>query len=175
MVKLSTLAIILLQNPAKVKSKIALLCKNNLNEVNEMDIGNRIKEIRTLKSLSYDDFAIIGGVSVRSQRMYEGNKTPPSAEYCKAIAEKFTDIDMNWLLTGEGEMLKNESQKTPFPNVINGDILCNAIKMTEEILEETGRTMKPESKAKAVSAIYDLLKNKKTDKQPLLQLIRAVA
>lgn len=84
-----------------------------------MDIGNRIRELRTSKDLSYDDFAVIGGVSVRSQRMYENNKTPPTAEYCKAIAEKFKDIDMNWLLTGEGEMLK---KSTPTENFSEEDL-----------------------------------------------------
>lgn len=79
-----------------------------------MDIGNRIKELRISKNLSYDDFAVIAGVSVRSQRMYESNKTPPTAEYCKAIAEKFTEIDMNWLLTGEGEMLKKSMPNESF-------------------------------------------------------------
>ncbi len=73
-----------------------------------MNIGNRIKELRNYKILGFAEFAAIGGVSERSQRMYEGNKTPPTSEYCTAIAEKFKDIDMNWLLTGEGEMLKGE-------------------------------------------------------------------
>ncbi|MEI6746874.1 MAG: hypothetical protein WCL34_13000, partial [Methylococcaceae bacterium] len=40
------------------------------------------------------------------QRMYEGNKTPPTTEYCSKIAEKFKDVNMDWLLTGEGTMLK---------------------------------------------------------------------
>jgi transcriptional regulator with XRE-family HTH domain len=77
--------------------------------VNIMEIGNRIKELRTFKNLGFAEFAAIGGVSERSQRMYEGNKTPPTSEYCAAIAGKFKDLDMNWLLTGEGTMLKNGS------------------------------------------------------------------
>ena len=71
-----------------------------------MNIGNRIKDLRLAKNLGFNEFAAIGGVSERSQRMYEGNKTPPTTEYCSKIAEKFKDVNMDWLLTGEGTMLK---------------------------------------------------------------------
>jgi transcriptional regulator with XRE-family HTH domain len=110
-INLITLVVILLQNSAKVKPKLHYCAKNYFSETNKMEIGNRIKELRLYKGLSYDDFAMVCGVSVRSQRMYESNNTAPTAEYCKEIAEKFTDIDMNWLLTGEGEMLKAKKVK----------------------------------------------------------------
>jgi transcriptional regulator with XRE-family HTH domain len=70
-----------------------------------MKIENRIKELRIKNNLSFEEFAAIGAVSERSQRMYENGKTTPSIEYCAEIA-RFFKIDLNWLLTGEGTMLK---------------------------------------------------------------------
>jgi transcriptional regulator with XRE-family HTH domain len=76
-----------------------------------MEISNRIKELKKLKEISTESFAAIGGVSLRSQQMYESGKTIPTAEYCAAIAAKFKDVSMDWLLTGEGDTYKKTGFK----------------------------------------------------------------
>lgn len=72
-------------------------------------INNRIKELRNHLKINTEDFAASGGVSLRSQQMYESGKTTPTAEYCAAIAESFPNISLDWLLTGNGEMLKTNT------------------------------------------------------------------
>lgn len=66
--------------------------------VQKMTIGQRIKEERERLGLSQEAFAQIGGVSKRSQIMYEQDKTEAGAGYCALIAQ--SGVDMNYILTG---------------------------------------------------------------------------
>ena len=75
----------------------------------KMKINNRIKELRNYLKINTEDFAARGGVSLRAQQMYESGKTMPTAEYCAAIAASFPNISLDWLLTGNGEMLKTDT------------------------------------------------------------------
>lgn len=63
-----------------------------------MKIGDRIKSERERLGFNQDDFAEKGGVSRRSQIMYEQNKTEASAGYFAKIAE--IGADVNYILTG---------------------------------------------------------------------------
>jgi transcriptional regulator with XRE-family HTH domain len=63
-----------------------------------MNIGERIKAERERLGFKQDDFAEKGGVSRRSQVMYEQNKTDASAGYFTKIAELGADV--NYILTG---------------------------------------------------------------------------
>ena len=76
-----------------------------------MKINNRIKELKKIKEISTEEFAAICGVSLRSQQMYENGKTIPTAEYCAAIASRFKDVSIDWLLTGEGDTYKRTGLK----------------------------------------------------------------
>lgn len=46
-----------------------------------------------------------------------GRKSKPSFDVLNAIKTSFDDLDSNWLLTGEGEMLKQEQPKQEVSNV----------------------------------------------------------
>lgn len=71
-----------------------------------MSVGSRIKEERERLGFSQEVFAERGGVSRRSQIMYEQDKTEASATYFTLIAELGADV--NYILTGKnkGLMLK---------------------------------------------------------------------
>ena len=63
-----------------------------------MKTGDRIKSERERLGFNQDDFAEKGGVSRRSQIMYEQNKTEASAGYFTKIAE--IGADVSYILTG---------------------------------------------------------------------------
>ncbi|MDB0616143.1 hypothetical protein PL372_11420 [Tenacibaculum dicentrarchi] len=46
-----------------------------------------------------------------------GRKSKPSFDVLNAIKTSFDDLDSNWLLTGEGEMLKQEQPKQEVSNI----------------------------------------------------------
>lgn len=54
-------------------------------------------------------FASLIGVSEANVRNYK-NGVMPKADFLEKIARSF-DININWLLTGEGNMLSSESEK----------------------------------------------------------------
>lgn len=61
-------------------------------------ISQRLKEQRNLLSLNQTDFAAIGGVTKKTQMIYEKGTTSPTGVYLSAIAAAGADV--NYILTG---------------------------------------------------------------------------
>jgi transcriptional regulator with XRE-family HTH domain len=66
--------------------------------------GNRIREYRKAKGLTVVELANKIGISQGSLSDIENEKTSPSAETLAALIRE-TDINMAWLIAGEGEMI----------------------------------------------------------------------
>lgn len=79
-------------------------------EINYQNICLRIKEIREQKRLKQERFAEIIGIRQGFVSSIEKGKKP-SLETMFKIASAF-DVNLTWLLTGEGEMLKSAAQST---------------------------------------------------------------
>lgn len=75
-------------------------------------IGDRIKKIMSEKNCSVNSFAAMIGVrqNTLSQQLTGDRKI--SLNIVQKIALSFDDIDIHWILTGKGPMLKSESQPT---------------------------------------------------------------
>ena len=56
---------------------------------------------------SIRQFALLKGLDVRRMTMYmkRGNKVAPGLDIITLLKESCPDLDMNWLLTGVGEMI----------------------------------------------------------------------
>ncbi len=68
-----------------------------------MGIADRIKAWRNALGLTQDEFARRAGIPKRTLVGYENSEREPGAAALAAIAK--TGCNINWLLTGEGEML----------------------------------------------------------------------
>jgi transcriptional regulator with XRE-family HTH domain len=68
-------------------------------------IGKRLKIYRTMKQMTGSELGELMGISYTSVSLIESGKTKPAAETLAAL-ERNTDINISWLLTGEGEMIK---------------------------------------------------------------------
>lgn len=66
-------------------------------------IGARLKAWRKAESIGQEDAAVRLGMSSSTYQNYERDVRSPNAESCKSFAE--AGINVNWLLTGEGQML----------------------------------------------------------------------
>jgi transcriptional regulator with XRE-family HTH domain len=75
-----------------------------------MTVGERLEQIRASFGLTQADFAAQCGVPLRTYSNYATDKRPPSHEVLQALAGK--GINLNWLLTGEGEMLAIAGEQT---------------------------------------------------------------
>ncbi|ALG67904.1 helix-turn-helix domain-containing protein [Beggiatoa leptomitoformis] len=82
-----------------------------------MGIGSRIKEIRLSKKLNQKRFSEITNVSRSYISEIESEKSKVSIDVAVGIATHFPDINLNWLLTGDGNILDhNFHRKTPANN-----------------------------------------------------------
>jgi len=75
-----------------------------------IDIGLRIKEIRNRNNLTQTDFCNIIDVKQANLSHIENNGKKISLEIILKIISNF-NINIEWLLTGKGEMLKSEKPK----------------------------------------------------------------
>lgn len=67
----------------------------------------KIKELRKSLNLNQSVFANKIGVHLQTLSRYERGEVRPSSELLKKISKEF-DVNLNWLMTGEGSMLRNE-------------------------------------------------------------------
>ncbi|MEO5358469.1 MAG: helix-turn-helix domain-containing protein [Nitrospirae bacterium YQR-1] len=82
------------------------------NIINTHTIGDRIKKIRHILNLKQKDMAEILSVGQSLISLIENNSINLTSEHFIILTNKLK-ININWLLTGEGEILKNETiQKT---------------------------------------------------------------
>ncbi|MDQ7057212.1 MAG: helix-turn-helix transcriptional regulator [Ghiorsea sp.] len=132
-------------------------------------IGYRLKKERSRLHLNQADFALIGGVTRKSQSLYEKDERNPDAIYLSAIATAGADI--TYILTS-----KNKStHETHEPIDIN--LIQLAIEAVETALYESENTMSSEKKAELITAIYDLYyeSDAKPEKSKILRLVNLAA
>lgn len=75
-------------------------CKHKMNH--SVSIGQRLAEVRKQKGLNQAAFAAIGGVSVKTQVLYEKSERVPDANYLAAVA--VAGVDVGYVLTGTPSM-----------------------------------------------------------------------
>lgn len=78
---------------------------------NKEDIISRLKEARMTIALKSGDFARKAGIDPRNYSSIENGKRPIGDRSIRDICSAH-GIDLNWLLTGEGEMLKEAADVT---------------------------------------------------------------
>ena len=97
-----------------------------------MTIIDRLKLILERVNLTPGNFADkIGVAPATISHILSGRNKYPSAEVMLHHHETFPDIDLNWLLTGEGTLVKDDPDSM-FTGSLFGDNLLNATKSTAE-------------------------------------------
>jgi len=64
-----------------------------------VNFGERLAEERRRRGLNQTDFAALGGVTVKTQVLYEKSERVPDANYLAAVAQH--GVDVLYVLTGE--------------------------------------------------------------------------
>lgn len=76
-----------------------------------MSIGQRLKQFIKYKGLKQSEFSERMGFSTTILSRYVNDKHIPGPETLIDISLKFEEINLHWLLTGQGEMLLSNKEE----------------------------------------------------------------
>ena len=79
-----------------------------------MDLIDRVKEFVLHLGVSEREFASVVGVGQRSVNYYFKGEQKPSLEFLSKLALAYPTVNIDWLITGEGEMLKSNKSVSVF-------------------------------------------------------------
>ncbi len=141
-------------------------------EIIRTELGSRLREVRRLYGdPDREEFAELVGTKLSSLAQYERGDTLPNA----AVLEKYgaaLKINLNWLLTGNGNMYDDGSQEpssedSPMSeNNANWDreVFKKALEMANEFESKQQGKMLPKDKLELIDMFYkELLPN---DQEP---------
>ena len=116
----------------------------------EFFFGERLKEERVRQGMNQADFGEIGGVTKKTQILYEKNERKPDGDYLAAIAIR--GVDVLYILTGERHLgagnIESELNR-----------LSMAWETLDMALQKLERTMPTEKKREIAYALYLSSKN----------------
>ena len=75
-------------------------------------LGSRVRAFRKAMKLSGEELGAVIGVGRGQVSSIENDKSQPTLEGCIKLATVYPDLDVNWLLTGKGEMLLSDEQSS---------------------------------------------------------------
>ncbi|MCU9999183.1 helix-turn-helix transcriptional regulator [[Pasteurella] aerogenes] len=102
-----------------------------------MRISERLKLVCEHKNWKIKDFAELTGLPYRTMQGYIGGEREPNAEGMTAIAK--VGVNLNWLVSGEGNMFNGTEQRTnlslvEFELLNHYRAMSNELQKTVEIL-----------------------------------------
>lgn len=128
----------------------------------------RLKEERLKLDLNQTDFGDLGGVTKKTQMLYESGDRSPDARYLELIAA--AGVDVQYVITGVrgGAVVQR-------PTLNDRDRLRLAIQAVVEGLEEIRRKLPADKLAELILIAYDLMADPVQTKDNVIQLVRKVA
>lgn len=109
---------------------------NYLDYLFVMSINSRFVELRKYLNLSQQKFAEKIDVIKQTINGIENDKYKPSSKVITSILEVFPNINARWLLTGEGDMLQNNTnQINDMKNYNQNDYKDRIIQLLEDKVE----------------------------------------
>lgn len=78
-----------------------------------MTVGKRIKRLKNRLKMTSSTLADRLSIPVRTIGSYERDEVPPSEKFLNALISNF-HVNINWLLTGTGEMFINAKDENDF-------------------------------------------------------------
>lgn len=114
-------------------------------------IGGRLRAWRQSRTKTQAEISDLTGIPVDTWKKYEGDIRAPGSEALSLMVK--AGLNLNWLMTGEGDM-KWGADDTPPPPAVNYELLSSAELAVHRFLDEEGGTAPPERIARLVIALY---------------------
>lgn len=132
-----------------------------------VSFGERLREERIRLGLSQTVFGTKGGVTKKTQMLYEADERSPDGVYLAAIA--MAKADVLYILTGQ------RSGTATTAVGLDMDRFRLSVEAVEEGLDATNRTMAPAKKAELFLAVYEMMEEPTVTKARVLQLVKLAA
>ena len=132
-------------------------------EVSKTPLSQRLRAIRSkLGDPDRDEFCLRLGISRQSLGNYErGDRVPDSTVL--AAYRQSCGIDINWLLTGAGDMFEEENGKPEPPAHVDPWALERLYVAVEIAYRDIGRPISANAIAREAAALYNLLLTRVVD------------
>jgi len=128
--------------------------------------GKRIQLFREYKGYKRAAaFAEASGLKAATLSSIETDRTAPSFESISAIIKAFPDLNLDWLLTGTGEMLRGGRTLTPMPHPPSDPTVPVVV------AEARGPQLVPESDT--VKELKERIRSLEADKRLLEEILRS--
>jgi len=117
---------------------------------------------------TYQEVADFLGVDNRTLSAWKQRNSQIAVQ---KISAKCADLDLNWLLTGEGELRPGGQEAMP----VDADVLEAVIEAVEVCLGQVEGSLKPAKKAQLIVTLYELViadTERIVDEGKVLQLVR---
>jgi transcriptional regulator with XRE-family HTH domain len=131
-------------------------------------VGARIKQARGVLGLTQKGLCEATGMPFPSLRNYESSNQIPGGEAILALMH--AGINANWLLTGEGPMLRAD-----LAGGLDRERMRISLKAIEMGLKATERVMAPAAKAELLLAVYDLLEDSSVTEEKVMNIVKLAA
>ena len=122
-------------------------------------IGNRIKQLRESLLLTQQDFANL----IKVSRSYLGNiescAKEPSFNFIQSLIET-TEVNLNWVITGEGEMYRRPANQAPTIEEIDKNLKGLTEGQRQEILSRTDEMLLINTMRKEVDELREKFDSK---------------
>lgn len=118
----------------------------------EAGVGSRIKSAID-RAGGYAAAAMITNKSVMQLRRYGAEQSEPPLGAMAALA-RAAGVSLDWLVAGEGPM--RPEGREPAAPPLDEALLELAVRLLEEWLAERRLVLRPEPKAKAIAALYEI-------------------
>lgn len=140
-------------------------------------LAQRLRELRRMRGdLQRNELAKLSGVSVTAIATYERGEREPAASVLAAYAEVF-GVNLNWLLTGEGEMFADPSKAMagPKPRGINPALFRQVGRLVTRVHMEEGIKLPPDAVLDEQADAYNALLARAEDPSDADELMALLA
>lgn len=118
-----------------------------------MAFGQRLRDVVKFYRYTQDEFAEIIGTSKANLFNYFADKTKPNIEVIAKLKNKHANLNLDWLITGKGEMLIKHQ------NSLHDDFISNGT--AEEPISKYGCKELLEEKDKRIKTLEEMVQIQK--------------
>jgi transcriptional regulator with XRE-family HTH domain len=134
----------------------------NSSKETRKDFGSRLELYLKSKNISQDELAILSGVTRQTINNIVNGKTPASSDLLIKMAKSYDDLNINWLLCGQGKMVYEDVQDEKYDprREYTSESLLELLDSKEETITSlTSRIEELKETITRQNELIDLLKN----------------